>query len=986
MADTREGSRSKGAIRPRLGGILGRLTYAPSEGSEPIGDLQLNRAKNETPYFQQVTPFKQWCAATRSAAYKFDGQPPWRIARSQRNWLLKTYPDALLTDEDTEMLHMEEIADAGHSSPHTPAPESATLLATGQIIDLRNRHDAAVGVPALALASGHSGQTLRLMCFAKEERIWDSEDLKVSLDTLNPRLTGEWTQDSLPITLIKFALDGAKYDPIRWLIVQRASSTTICEPELRIISTKYTELSGKDSFSSQIIANPLFTINSGQTGGVAHSDAAFNPVFGQDPPQLVIIDQIGTWSVWDIHGRRAARQKTLKPVMRWCGNIAKGILSKMLSPGAQIRQQHTILWLTLDRTTLKTWSGPREPTPESETSRDAERPRLLLMASTNAVSLVDTENTRWLSVTSAILTHPTQRVLDVKPSPLSPYQAFILTSTMIIWVTARETGSGKLSLEVLASCAHRRDGLTATLRLDISPAAKLSGRKACFASVRSVKNSQMTIVWFINPQPGYPAQYYHSLVTLEGLSNCVGLDMLPVVRLAEDDAGVRGNGILSRKTVRFFQILALGEDLNLRAALCVWLDQPDVKVPPPETLVERKRIKAFERSERKKFLRLLGEKFVVPDGYDERQTTRLIRPAQEMPETPREGLVTPLKTGYYKAFSSRVSKDRQSLRDPSRAWTEPEGVSLSSIGYTIQQRKIDGLMRRYSLLELAGPGRTLEELMRLAAEWESRRIDLEEEEGLAIMAPGEKMSGLNLDDTISRFENLFDGPQLYDGELALLHRHRCLQHLAAETVLSEVGIVAQEEDEPARPVKAESEELQSSMSFQSSPPLPLSQEEPELPSLRPTAQVEDPVSIRTRRLAFMKPVMTNTRAKARTKTGKETEEETAVHSHWELGADPNMVNWNPCKSRDDEVDDRLRKKMERARKRAEKLASQGVLDGVSKVESQPLPVIVASQQELLSVPGPSSQVWGAPSQSLSQIVPGAFGGRPKKKKVKSGFR
>jgi len=258
-----------------------------------------------------------------------------------------------------------------------------------------------------------------------------------------------------------------------------------------------------------------------------------------------------------------------------------------------------------------------------------------------------------------------------------------------------------------------------------------------------------------------------------------------------------------------------------------------------------------------------------------------------------------------------------------------------------------------------------------------------------------------VDDLITNLERIFVKPLNDQHSQGREQRKRCIRHLAAQVFLSEVGIMAAEEQgaDTTTEVVQEAESgalIPSSFSFHSSPPLDASQEQPGLPEM---TEKEEAVSVRLRQYTPMKPIIAVNPM------------ETVIISHWELGADTSQIDWNPSRPQtEDEMDFKRRKRMERARRRAEKLASRALstdLVSTAVAASQPVPIIVASQARETMPHGQSTRTWGASSQAwgisstqvwgvsqpmsqpMSQPVPGAFGGRPQKrvkKRSKSGFR
>ena len=210
-----------------------------------------------------------------------------------------------------------------------------------------------------------------------------------------------------------------------------------------------------------------------------------------------------------------------------------------------------------------------------------------------------------------------------------------------------------------------------------------------------------------------------------------------------------------------------------------------------------------------------------------------------------------------------------------------------------------------------------------------------------------------------------------------------IRRMAVEIYLSGIGIAARTDDQtsakaPGRDSTATL--IPCSQPFRSSPPLEPSQEDPELPK-RDNLESggEDPVSARLRQYARMKPL-----------AGKG--EQSALLSQWELGRDPGEDALFGRKAADEGNARRKRVKLanEVHKRVAARLAARGLSDGILG-ESHSVPSIMTSQpREKMMEIATSSQSFAMPSQSLSQVVPGAHGGRlqnkAKRKKVVGGFR
>ncbi|KAK1761316.1 RNA polymerase I-specific transcription initiation factor RRN6-like protein [Echria macrotheca] len=966
------------ASKARGPGPLNHLLDCSSWVDSEEGQLRRINLEDGTPFFRQVTDFTPWCPSTKpDTVVSGSKTAPSDLARTQLNWLVKTHPDVLLTDEITQALLLEETAASVDLRPGVRKPPTATarLLSVGEILDARNEK-ATRAHRAVALASGESGQLLRIVSLDHRECSWESVDVRLRLSRANLQLTGEWGYDAVPITLIRFAVVRKRTRPIRWLIVQKATSTTVFEPEIKAIPIRAggaIETSG----SSQITPNPLLLIGSHQTGGADHADASF-VACSNGATRLAIIDCSGGWTVWDLRGRRSARPKAIKPVMIMRGNLTGSGLPLIVDLGAR-----RITWLTVDPVVRKKDSDDDSVASGSD-SEQVPQPRALLISAGESVCLFDTKTKKLHSLAAVLLPtprrrtrHPT-RVVDIKLSPLHPSQAFVLTNRRLFWVATRELDAGRLSLKTLGSRSHSKANGYQTLRLDVSPATYVNGRKACFVCVRLANETQVMVTWCIQPGPNTPHVMHPTAVGLQAPAAVTSIEMLPVLRVVGPDAG---GTLLARQDLKFFEVLAFGENFEVSSALCAWVNDAHSQVPAPDVEAPDKPKKRM-RAARRTFLRAMEGAFVVPDGYVDQQKAKEVDTEHE--EQPERA---------FEFWSGRVVQGRERQQD---------GAEAMDVDVKDVVQRLRAVGQRQSMLNVVSRDRSTDELLQIAAEWE--QMELEEREGLAAAPIWTRQSGLSLVEFIEDLQGGDEGSPFQED----------IRRVAAEVCLSETGIIERSDQDDTAELEAA---MQDTFPFRSSPPLQPSQELPGLP--KPVE--EDPVSARLRKYTTMDRVMTAAETKP-----------AAINMHWEDDADPEVVDFEAAADEEEQEWELMRRRrMERRRKRAEKLASLASQGLASDVYSAPVvglsssqprgmsqPVVSQSQvsqprisqrgvsQPLSSQVPAASQPRGIPASQtvvsgngfgsigssqgmpfpMSQIVPGAHGGRQVKKVKKSGFR
>ncbi|KAL1837028.1 hypothetical protein VTJ49DRAFT_4352 [Mycothermus thermophilus] len=892
-------------------GIIGRLTYTPAVDNQPLGQIRRNRAKDETPRFKQVTPFEQWCPSPKTATPPSD-MGPFQVARSQRNWLLEHHPEASFLDEDISSLLLEEIA--ASQAERGPAPaETAPLFSVGEVADLR-RGKLFKGHPVLAVASGVSGNVLRMISLGQEEWVWNEADIRVRLHVPDINITGECCRDAVPISLIKFAVDSRKPDPIRWLIVSNGASTTVYEPELRMIpmpTTTTARVLGSTA-ASQFFVNPLFTIPCDRTGPGFQADVCFVRHGEGDIPQLVIVDKTGCWSLWNITGRRNARPRKLTPVLKMRGTSVSGCVAKLPLTSMAEPEPHKVFWLSFKPPQVSRGSKKKRSS-QSHAEADGQPRRLLLLCSPKAIRLI----------------------LGAAPSRLDAGQAFVLTSTSLFWVSVCEGKKGQLALDVLASCPHQKDVNDPTVRMDVSPGAYIRGQKACFVAVRSARDTEMAIFWFIQPEQSAPVRYHREVISLKSPSNFVSMHVMPAGRRIGNEPTSPAGRALHKAGLRFFQILTLGQDLAVHGALCAWSDEPGLVIPPPDL---RERLTSHTKW-RLKLLQSLTDAFAVPDEFDESvvfgkhgigslELERLEGGKQQRVDL---GLV-----------AQRLIGDMD--LEAGEEWGgSPRYVDFDFLEKAVEWRKEDGYMPRHSLLDLAAE-HPKDRLFELARAWDAQQDVLHRNATDWSFVPEARrlLVDFGPDDLLDKLKDLFLGSQSGDAPYQA-SREEVLRTMAAEMFLSNIGVSSL----PQSWTNTETD-TQSSLPFPSSPSIMPSSQLQLLSSAKGKGKAKDQPDeeaggdatvLRLRKYATLDPSPT-------------IHGETVVAlSRWDLGADPDDIAWRP--GQDLEAEDainRRRRKWEARRRKAERLSQR-----------------IFGEDSLGSTAFSSSQSFGMPGSSMHQL-------------------
>ncbi|KAK4228474.1 RNA polymerase I-specific transcription-initiation factor-domain-containing protein [Podospora fimiseda] len=959
-------------LRPRTDVIFGRFNYIPAAATAADDDdghceIRRNRVKDETPHFKQVMPFDTWCSPVRINTSHLSQGKPWRIARHQENWLSIFLPEASLDDEDLEALLLDEIASAqGNSKPS--APDSAFLFDTGDITDMRDSwHGIIKKHTVLAVASGVSGNILRLISLTHEEWSWDAAGVRVMTHIPNYRLEGEWSEDCMAITLIRFANDPKKSDPVRWLLVQRGTATTVYEPEVRTIPMPSRGAPGKHSCGptpSQIYANPLITIPMSKTAGSLHSDVCFSRSEDKGLPQLAIIDQCGYWSIWEITGNLRARNKRLTPVLKLCGNSLTGSIPKLPSNPANDSKPHQMICLSL-------WTNPSQGSSQKKGSSQVASPepgstvrRLLLLNNGKVLNLFDLATQTLHPVTHKVLVDESQQILDIMPSSLNSSHAFILTNTNILWVVAKESRAKSKSksatsmvftLQVLISCQHRKGITDPTLRLDVSEGTFINNIAACFVCVWSAKDSVLTVFWFLTPE-SEPVRYQRELVNIKTPTNFVGLSMMPVARRIGGDEPTSTVGKAVRNAqLRFFQFLSLGQDLDVHSALCVWSDQAAVEVPAPDTKVW---VEDSLEAEQVHFESRMEGVFAVPDWFDEKVASRKVEGEDEV--------MKERQTGPARIKNAMVLAER-SFCAQEIPQVDENMVSFDFIPEIVERKSGDGYMPNHSLMELINAVQPENKILDLARQYANEQPEPQpySEHWFYTPESTRPVPGFNPDDMARNIRNFMPRPKRSISAYKQ-HRKTVGQQIAAQMFLSNIGITSIPRDWIEAPEQNSSQsQFSSSQQFSSTPQSPTKLLSSQLLPWSSQLNSSQPESPGKSSSQPTQPISTAVHLRQYITTSSTSKNDPQLDlTPWELGTNPDDSTWRrPGQDLEaEEIINRRNRKIVARRKRRERLSQAIFGEESSFVDTSEPAAILPSSQFVFS-----QQVPGSPTFLRSPV-------------------
>ncbi|KAB5582675.1 RNA polymerase I-specific transcription initiation factor RRN6-like protein [Coniochaeta sp. 2T2.1] len=628
-------------------GHLGRIAYSPADNEDQqVGRLQTSRSTDSNHHFKLISPFKEVSPPTRSGVPEawFDKKPS-DAARSQRGWLLQSHPEAVAGANVDGFTLVDELsglktADAGDATSH--------LLAVGEITDRTDLHSGTVGAPAIAMAAGEGGHILHIVPLELEDASWADGDLSVRLPKISTSTRGQWVDDGVAITTIKFAVDAKRYDPIRWLLVQKPTGTTILDPDINVSSSHGNVYEFQDSqqyspVSRHVSPNRLCTIKADKTGGSPHSDVCFNPVVDGRPPQLAIIDKAGQWTVWDITGSRSSKIKVLQPMMAARGSIGSGLAPSLQPKLGTGPAMHKLLYVSPrseQRIKREEVQGDNGLQTGPFGSRPPVRFNHLLVCSSTDVRLLDAAQGTELAGIRVVNVNKAQSILDMQICPISPSEAYILTTSSLFWVDTKLVRDEQARISVISSIPHHKSADGGILTLSVSPFIHTGRAKSCIALIMSRQEKATETFILTKPSAEELAHTVHQVISVE-TPECIRSIYAISLPVRHDDIKQRkvdrsGDSVPSPEKTRLYQILCLSSNLSLASALLAVSDAHLQDLSAPALSQGTKQSDKL----RKRFLRHMGNAFVVQDSHEERATTLpSLRPERKTPLPEQEPVV-----------------------------------------------------------------------------------------------------------------------------------------------------------------------------------------------------------------------------------------------------------------------------------------------------------------------------------------------------------
>ncbi|GAP88992.1 putative RNA polymerase i-specific transcription-initiation factor rrn6 [Rosellinia necatrix] len=605
-------------------GLAGRLSHIPYgiDKSEDYGWRSSRALTRNAPVFRILGPCETWIPARPD--HVADSLPlpgtPWEQRRRQQNWLVKNHPEASLGNY---VLHDHLVEEEISFSSQHEHSWNTCLFAFGELTDTTLRRH--TGTPMAVTVTGSANNVLRLTRIDRGKWAWSTEpNVSVRLSEAAMEMPTLWREEDVgAIRRVKCMVDLKRYNPTRWLAVQRDSGTTILQPEYRRAPAD----DGLANDALRIAPNPLFHLSKEQTGGSAHSDVSFNPSTRSNRPQLAIIDERGIWSIWDVGHTRLRPLGEPTPKLRICGHIDRGILEQLPHRESSRMMWHKILWIgrSEDHSDLLRGldlDGDNQGIGSQIAFPPLQRSSSVLICNPQRVRLLDLVTGVYLPDLAFCRPDSLDHLLDVQVAH-DPQYFYVLTTYKLFVARAyfkpgAEWDKPERGWSILFSTPHFRSSVDQSLRLAITQAST-PNQEASLVFVHSSTNSWVNLfhVKFSSTDPtGVVCQ---SAVTALGnlqnasLGNAIlalCISPTPIIVKAAKPLTRIGHD-LAEKRIRLYEIAVLKSDMSLVAALCVFSLLPSTRMTMPSMVVPRG---SRDRRENRINSRYLSSHFVVDDN------------------------------------------------------------------------------------------------------------------------------------------------------------------------------------------------------------------------------------------------------------------------------------------------------------------------------------------------------------------------------------
>ena len=355
-----------------------------------------------------------------------------RSLRQQSRTVAKEYPEVT-----SSLAILPSFARSSHhitSLTATHDPLISDRLAFGKAESESARKN------ILAVTAGKAGDLVRLVRVKQTQHSWTPDrDVSLAVPEIDTTEEGWWSADGTPIQQICCA-DGS----IPWMAVRLIHSTVIFRPRYARPSVATPAARGVSGVSShsRLDANPVASLSLHRTGGVPPADVSFNP---WHQGQIAVVDQHGTWSVWDLIDQ-GSNSKTCAIETVAMGHIYDGHETEI--PPRTIDDGWGAISFARTASTLVVCSR-----------------KFMAIFDISISSKVDRLGIRGLD-----LTRNSDWILDLRNSSRSHNHIFVVTSSQVLCLHIGGPGQDytQQTPSILRCWYHFREGDDTSLRLHVS--------------------------------------------------------------------------------------------------------------------------------------------------------------------------------------------------------------------------------------------------------------------------------------------------------------------------------------------------------------------------------------------------------------------------------------------------------------------------------------------------------------------------------------
>lgn len=932
--------------------------------------------------------------------------------QSQKYWLLKTHPEAFFGNLNLPGLISEESAshNAGEAAGCT-----RSILAVGEIHYMRGaRSSRTTPWPVVAMAVGEGGHVLQISSIRPVKWSWSKSSFPVG--GLESKFSGSWRSDGAPITQIKFATKLKQFDSIRWVVVQKETSTVIFEPELRAkpVNREASKLELQTAAAEHIALNPIVTLTSALTKSQTHCDFSLHLGSENEGPQLAIVDNLGTWSIWLLEREGQGKHRKTRPVLKRKGSWDPPLSTRPWGVGNFSNKAYSIAWInrfkstddwirdesSLGGTDHASVGGLRNAFLSGLESSGDRYNGLVVCNSTHlqALSTADDKLTAWLDFSRR---DRADTLLSIQAFPGSDSYLLVLTTDAVHLLDVGVTDEHKTRPpSILVSCRHYRNARRECLKMSMTRQNPVGGEEASLVVLYSTQNYRLDLFSFTIARDYGNAQFSHQRLQLpyfdeENRGGNRGIESLLAIPLQLRPDLKHGTTYdIKPSATQFFQIFGLTTELSLVSTI-VSHSKGTLETLPIMTKSLDAGWSESRRSRflRNKMLRQNEQAFVIADADDQDHQLSVVHPRESAVKAET------VQLRYY--FSRLVEEiDRGFFGEPDQGdaaddidgpfWPVHLAAQDFDEGSHVSLRPVLGFSKWWQPLNLPKD----------EEQWELDLKQLRKKQEIQLFECGSVSSRLGLVDLFEKLSINWSARLPVDGLKAMQWRYMelALERMAAEVYLSVRGVYVAPRAtrelaaKAALPVKGELVDNEGLDELPSSPPG--SQHAFSMPRTTPSnsratseafddetrSQTEEGQGQEDPAVARLRMYLPSIKFTPPPRNGP-----SRVISLWpeQRGVDPTEYEYRPPGKGADAQAQAARQRREREearrKRRAERKAQLGIkMEGIAESLSQQLPPPSTIRS---SPPAPGvknsqnhSQSFGFGSQSQSQSQGFGFGG------------